>query len=90
MPIKQFVQEKGLTFKAGKGTRFAHSLHLPPCSSSLTSSLLCPVLPRAGFYEFTKPEQVSAKKLIVLQKKTTGELFEGRSARRYRRNHLSE
>lgn len=35
-----------------------------------------------GFYQFTKPEQISAKKQIVLQKKTTGELFEGNSARR--------
>lgn len=34
-----------------------------------------------GFYEFTKPESISSKKLIVLMKKDTGELFEGRKAR---------
>ena len=34
-----------------------------------------------GFYEFTKAEQISAKKLIVLMHKTTGELFEGAAAR---------
>ncbi|OQV14335.1 hypothetical protein BV898_11453 [Hypsibius exemplaris] len=34
-----------------------------------------------GFYEFTKPEQISAKKEIVLMKTSTGELFEGAAAR---------
>jgi len=35
-----------------------------------------------GFYEFTKPESISAKKLIVLMKRTTGDLYEGPAARR--------
>ena len=34
-----------------------------------------------GFYEFTKPEIISKKKEIVLQKKSTGEIFEGAAAR---------
>ena len=34
-----------------------------------------------GFYEFTKPEQIGARKEIVLMKKCTGELFEGGAAR---------
>lgn len=35
----------------------------------------------SGFYEYTKPELISDKKLIVLQNKITGELFEGDAAR---------
>lgn len=35
-----------------------------------------------GFYEFNKPEVISKKKEIVLQKKDTGEFFEGAAARR--------
>lgn len=34
-----------------------------------------------GFYEFTKPEVISKKKEIVLQKKDTGDIFEGAKAR---------
>ena len=48
--------------------------------SVLCSSMF--VQPGKGFYEFTKAEQISAKKLIVLMHKTTGELFEGAAARR--------
>lgn len=35
-----------------------------------------------GFYEFTKPETIQSDKLVVLQKKITGELFEGKKARK--------
>lgn len=35
-----------------------------------------------GFYEFTKPETISSKKLVVLMKKDTGDLFEGKKARK--------
>lgn len=35
-----------------------------------------------GFYEFTKPESISPNKEVVLMKKGTGELFEGKEARR--------
>ena len=35
-----------------------------------------------GFYQLTKPEVISKKKEIILQKKDTGELFEGLAARR--------
>lgn len=35
-----------------------------------------------GYYEFTKPETISEKKLIVLMKKDTGELFEGKHAKK--------
>ena len=35
-----------------------------------------------GFYEFTRPEQISAKKQIVLMHKQSGELFEGAAARK--------
>ena len=35
-----------------------------------------------GFYQLTKPEIISKKKEIILQNKTTGELFEGLAARR--------
>jgi hypothetical protein len=35
-----------------------------------------------GFYQLTKPEVISKKKEIILQKKNTGELFEGLSSRR--------
>ncbi len=34
-----------------------------------------------GFYEWDKPEIISKKKEIVLQKKDTGEIFEGAAAR---------
>jgi hypothetical protein len=34
-----------------------------------------------GFYEYTKPELIQVNKLIVLQNKRTGELFEGDAAR---------
>jgi len=34
-----------------------------------------------GFYEFTKPETITSSKLIVLMKKDTGELYEGKEAR---------
>lgn len=34
-----------------------------------------------GFYEFTKPELISPKKMVVLMKKDTGELYEGHKAR---------
>eukprot|EP00540_Astrosyne_radiata_P019617 CAMPEP_0116841184 /NCGR_PEP_ID=MMETSP0418-20121206/10783_1 /TAXON_ID=1158023 /ORGANISM="Astrosyne radiata, Strain 13vi08-1A" /LENGTH=166 /DNA_ID=CAMNT_0004471581 /DNA_START=48 /DNA_END=548 /DNA_ORIENTATION=+ len=34
-----------------------------------------------GFYEFTKPEKISMKKEIVLQKKDTGDFFTGDKAR---------
>lgn len=34
-----------------------------------------------GFYEFTKAETISEKKQVVLQHKTTGELFDGSEAR---------
>ena len=34
-----------------------------------------------GFYEFTKSEVISKKKEIVLQKKDSGEIFEGKAAR---------
>jgi len=51
--IKDFVQDKKLTFKCGK-----------------------------GFYEFTKPENISSKKRIVLMKKNTGEIYEGKGARK--------
>ena len=34
-----------------------------------------------GFYQFTKPENISMKKEIVLAHKTTGEMYTGRSAR---------
>lgn len=35
-----------------------------------------------GFYEFTKPETISEKKAIVLMDKRSGELFEGKKARK--------
>ena len=35
-----------------------------------------------GFYEFTTPEVISKKKEVVLQKKDTGEIFEGAAARK--------
>lgn len=35
-----------------------------------------------GFYEFNKPEVISKKKEIVLQKTDTGEIFEGAKARK--------
>jgi hypothetical protein len=35
-----------------------------------------------GFYEFTKPESISPNKEVVLMKKGTGELFEGKEARK--------
>lgn len=35
-----------------------------------------------GFYEFTKPELIGPNKLIVLRRKATGELFQGKNARR--------
>lgn len=35
-----------------------------------------------GFYEFSKPEVISKTKEVVLQKKDTGEIFEGAAARR--------
>ncbi|ARF10148.1 hypothetical protein Hokovirus_1_27 [Hokovirus HKV1] len=35
-----------------------------------------------GFYEFTKPETITNKKSVILLKKDTGELYEGRKARK--------
>ena len=35
-----------------------------------------------GFYEFTKPEVISGKKEVVLQKKGTGEIYEGAAAKK--------
>lgn len=35
-----------------------------------------------GFYEFTKAETIQPTKLVVLQKRTTGELFEGKKSRK--------
>lgn len=35
-----------------------------------------------GFYEFTKPETITTKKKVVLMKKDTGELYEGKGARK--------
>ena len=35
-----------------------------------------------GYYEFIKPETISEKKEIVLMKKSTGELYEGKKARK--------
>mmetsp|Transcript_18347 Transcript_18347/g.27251 ORF Transcript_18347/g.27251 Transcript_18347/m.27251 type:complete len:341 (-) Transcript_18347:29-1051(-) len=35
-----------------------------------------------GFYEFTKPEKISVKKEIVLQKKETGDFYSGDNARK--------
>jgi hypothetical protein len=35
-----------------------------------------------GYYEFTKPEKIGADKEVVLMKKDTGELFEGKHARK--------
>jgi hypothetical protein len=35
-----------------------------------------------GFYEFTKPETIGSNKEVVLMKKDSGELFEGKEARR--------
>jgi hypothetical protein len=35
-----------------------------------------------GFYEFTKPETISAKKSVILMKKDTGDLYEGKRARK--------
>lgn len=35
-----------------------------------------------GFYEFTKPETISPKKLVVLMKKDTHQLYEGNHARK--------
>ncbi len=37
--------------------------------------------PGKGFYEFTKPENISEGKLILLVKKETGEIYEGDIAR---------
>jgi hypothetical protein len=37
--------------------------------------------PGNGFYEFTKPENISEGKLILLMKKETGEIYEGDIAR---------
>lgn len=34
-----------------------------------------------GFYEFTKTETIPGKKEIVLMERSTGDLFEGKSAR---------
>lgn len=34
-----------------------------------------------GFYQFTKPEDIAPTKQIILRKKGTGELFQGRKAR---------
>lgn len=34
-----------------------------------------------GFYEFTKTETIQGKKEIVLMERSTGDLFEGKSAR---------
>ncbi len=48
---------------------------------TLVLKLGLPFKPGKGFYEFSKPEIISEKKLILLMKKETGEIYEGDIAR---------